>query len=269
MLYAHGGPHAGRQIHLPDVGKFKLFDFILSMSRLLYSCNSDCNRCLSAVQAVCVVESDGKMSNCNHCVVQAYGETAETVSMVYHLWCQLGILCTGPNSNYVSKWSMGAVVHQNGWICKAVFRTRNMRVPRDVSILALLGFAPCIAAFLRIDDARTWWSIFVSASVSFAGFEVTKRVIPLLKRYTLNRGLHGKDINKRGTEAGEKPIPESLGLAPGIVFLVCIILFQQLHYYDAASVLHRLWSGGSHKIFAKQPITEAWLVDYNAALATI
>lgn len=144
-----------------------------------------------------------------------------------------------------------------------------MQVPRDVSILALLGFAPCVAAFLRIDDARTWWSIITSACVSLAGFEVTKRVIPLLKRYTLRRGLFGKDINKKGTEAGEKQIPESLGLAPGIVFLVCIILFQQLHYYDAASVLHRLGNGGSRRIFAKQPITEAWLVDYNAALATI
>ena len=144
-----------------------------------------------------------------------------------------------------------------------------MRFPRDVSVLALLGFAPCLVAFVRIDDARTWWSILVSAFVSLAGLQVTKRVIPLLKEYTLRRGLFGKDINKKGSEAGDKKIPESLGLAPGIVFLVCIILFQQLHYYDAASVLHRLWNGGSREIFTKQAITEAWLVDYNAALATI
>ena len=32
--------------------------------------------------------------------------------------------------------------------------------------------------------------------------------------------LTGLDINKKGTEAGEKKIPESLGLAPGVVFLV-------------------------------------------------
>ena len=145
----------------------------------------------------------------------------------------------------------------------------QMATPRDVTVLALLGFAPCAIAFCRIDDPRTWWSIVVSAFVSLAGFHITKRVIPLLKVYTLRRGLFGKDINKRGTEAGEKQIPEALGLAPGIVFLVCIILFQQLHYYDAASVLHRIGNGGSQKIFRKQPITEAWLVDYNAALATI
>lgn len=165
--------------------------------------------------------------------------------------------------------SFDAPIHGQALHASKSLKLAQMQIPRDVSLLALLGFAPCIVAFARIDDPRTWWSIIVSAFVSYAGLEVTKRVIPLLKRYTLKSGLYGKDINKKGTEAGEKHIPESLGLAPGIVFLVCIILFQQLHYYDAASVLHRLWSGGSHQIFAKQPITEAWLVDYNAALATI
>lgn len=140
---------------------------------------------------------------------------------------------------------------------------------RDLLILAFLGFLPAIVAFLRIEDARTWWSIALSALVSFGGLQVTKRVVPLLQRYTLKRGLCGKDINKRGTPAGEKPIPESLGLASGIVFLVCIILFQQLHTYDAASVFHRIWGGGKDKVLVKQAITDAWLVDYNAALATI
>ena len=32
----------------------------------------------------------------------------------------------------------------------------------------------------------------------------------------------GLDINKKGTEAGQKKIPESLGLAPGVVFLVSV-----------------------------------------------
>jgi hypothetical protein len=40
-----------------------------------------------------------------------------------------------------------------------------------------------------------------------------------------------------GTKGGEKKIPESLGLAPGLVFLLCIIFFQLLHFYDAAAVL--------------------------------
>ena len=40
----------------------------------------------------------------------------------------------------------------------------------------------------------------------------------LLIRHTLR--CAGLDINKKGTEAGEKRVPEALGLAPGVVFLV-------------------------------------------------
>jgi len=49
-----------------------------------------------------------------------------------------------------------------------------------------------------------------------------------------------------GTKAGEKKIPESLGLAPGLVFLLCIIFFQLLHFYDAAAVLDWV-SRSAHK----------------------
>ena len=86
---------------------------------------------------------------------------------------------------------------------------------RPLLVLAAVGFLPCLIAFARIGNARTWWSIATSALVSFLGMRVTARIIPVLKASTLRAGLSGKDINKRGTEAGEKPIPESLGLAPG------------------------------------------------------
>ena len=76
-------------------------------------------------------------------------------------------------------------------------------------------------------------------------------------------------LNGAGTEAGEKPIPESLGLAPGVVFLVCIVLFQQLHYYDVASGLHWLSGRPAPDLLLHKSIADSWLVDYNAALATI
>lgn len=44
-----------------------------------------------------------------------------------------------------------------------------------------------------------------------------------------------------GTEAGEKHIPESLGLAPGLVFLICLIVFQQLQSYDFRAITERLY----------------------------
>ena len=68
---------------------------------------------------------------------------------------------------------------------------------------------------------------------------------------------------------GEKKVPESLGLAPGVVFLVCIVLFQLLHSHDTAALLHWVSGSGGGTALKAQPIADAWLVDYNAALATI
>ena len=72
-----------------------------------------------------------------------------------------------------------------------------------------------------------------------------------------------------GTAMGEKKVPESLGLAVGVVYLVCIVLFQLLHSHDAAATLHWVHRGGGGAALKTQPIADAWLVDYNAALATI
>ena len=125
--------------------------------------------------------------------------------------------------------------------------------------------------------------------------------------------LQAATLLTSGTPGGEKKVPESLGLAPGVVYLVCIILFQLLQYYDVPSVVHWLQTLGKEgalkqarpcfpyaqrnhaclalclvcimcladgtrttqllkwhiRIFLQEPIGDAWLVDYNAALATI
>lgn len=86
--------------------------------------------------------------------------------------------------------------------------------------LALLGFAPCVLPLLSIQDDRTRYSLLISAFVSFLGFLATRAVVPLVRSYTLRAGLFGLDINKKGSAAGEKKVPESLGLASGVVFLV-------------------------------------------------
>ena len=90
--------------------------------------------------------------------------------------------------------------------------------------MAVLAFVPATIVYFNIKDDRTRYSILVSAAVSMLGFFATKAVIPLIKTRTLRAGLHGKDINKKGSESGEKNIPESLGLAPGVVFLVRILM---------------------------------------------
>ena len=53
-----------------------------------------------------------------------------------------------------------------------------------------------------------------------------------------------------GTEAGEKQIPESLGLAPGLVFLICLIVFQQLQYYDFGAISEWLFSSSKDEKLA-------------------
>lgn len=64
------------------------------------------------------------------------------------------------------------------------------------------------------------YSIALSSLISILGFFATTYTIPVIKRRTLRAGLKGKDINKKGSKEGEKDVPESLGLAPGVVFLV-------------------------------------------------
>ncbi|BDA50583.1 UDP-N-acetylglucosamine-dolichyl-phosphate N-acetylglucosaminephosphotransferase [Coccomyxa sp. Obi] len=142
-------------------------------------------------------------------------------------------------------------------------------IPPELKRLAVIGYAPVVAAFTFVEDSKTRESIILSAVVSFVGLLLTKALIPVLQPVHLRRNLFGYDINKKGTPGGEKKVPESLGLAPGVVFLICIILFQLLQYYDVPSVVHWLQTLGKEGALKQEPIGDAWLVDYNAALATI
>lgn len=135
--------------------------------------------------------------------------------------------------------------------------------------LTFIGFFPCaIVAWTQLKDATVWCSFLASVAVSIFGFYITKAVIPKVKGKFLKANLFGMDINKKGTEAGEKKIPESLGLISGVVFLVCIVLFQQLHHLDIPSLLDYIRSGGSFEAVMPVP-AEAWDVNFNAALCTI
>jgi hypothetical protein len=172
-------------------------------------------------------------------------------------------------------------------------------------LLIALGLSPCILACIRIWDERTLFSVLISAAVSVCGFLAVRLLVPVIKASTLRAGLHGLDINKKGTEAGEKKIPEALGLASGVVFLVChrrsvpptpfkqsytshrkdeafispsliighwllpatkqvcMVLFQQLHYYDAASMVHWLTRSGSWSDAVTMTVyraSDAWYV---------
>lgn len=138
----------------------------------------------------------------------------------------------------------------------------------QISLLAVAGFSLPAAAFFQIHDIKTRRLIVVNALVSAVGFLATRYLLPKVARKTQARGICGKDLNKKGTPAGEIPIPESAGLAPGCVFLLCVTCFQLLHYYNVDSLIGFVMNGFKGDI-AKEVISDAWLVDYNAALATI
>ncbi len=138
--------------------------------------------------------------------------------------------------------------------------------------LGFVGLFPAFVALVRVinTDAHVGSSLVICTIISILGFFATKSVIPLIKKFTLRAGLSGRDINKKGSKEGEKDIPESLGLAPGVVFLVCLILFELLHYYDVTTFVHDLARGRFDvSSVSFSGASDAWLVDYNAALATI
>lgn len=101
--------------------------------------------------------------------------------------------------------------------------------------------------------------------MSYAGFLVAQSLVPTLSKYNLKAGLFGYDINKKGSQGGERKIPEALGLVVGVVYLVCIIFFQQMHFYG-----EKVWSNdGVNGECPSIDAMERGMPDYNAALATI
>ena len=82
----------------------------------------------------------------------------------------------------------------------------------------------------RIDPPLATAITQTSLLVSVAAFVLTLRLVPVVASKTLRRGLSGLDINKRGTPAGEVPIPEAAGLAAGAAFLIASLVFQWVQH---------------------------------------
>ncbi|GAB2295542.1 hypothetical protein Dimus_029706 [Dionaea muscipula] len=114
------------------------------------------------------------------------------------------------------------------------------------SLLFIIPYMYLLLFHYRVEEELKR-SILINAAVSAVGFVVTVKLIPVASKYVLRRNLFGYDINKKGTLGGNIKIPESLGIAVGIVFLVLAILFQYFNFTADSN----------------------WLVEYNAALASI
>lgn len=107
-----------------------------------------------------------------------------------------------------------------------------MERDRQLLCLLALGLVAPPAAWCLNRDPIILMSVVLSSLVAYMGYRWTVYLIPLLAPRHAKAGLVGKDINKKGTEAGDRPVPESLGLAPGVVALVCLASIQLLHKFQ-------------------------------------
>ena len=89
-----------------------------------------------------------------------------------------------------------------------MFNSRVMvgGAPAALRALVIAGFGPVVLALckLSVSSPKTFEQVLLNVAVSFLGFLLTKKLIPILKPICLRRGLFGKDINKKG---GAMPSP--------------------------------------------------------------
>lgn len=64
--------------------------------------------------------------------------------------------------------------------------------------------------------------LLVYLFIALFGYWATDRLVPIIKMYTLKKGISGKDLCKRGTALEDKDVPEALGIVPGGIFLICL-----------------------------------------------
>lgn len=91
----------------------------------------------------------------------------------------------------------------------------------SLSSLLLLPYAYLLLIHFKI-DGELKRSILINAALSFAGFFLTLRLIPVASRYVTRRNLFGFDINKKGTPQGNIKV---------LVSLNCVVLDYSLLDY--------------------------------------
>lgn len=74
--------------------------------------------------------------------------------------------------------------------------------------------------------------------ISLISFFLVSYTISSKKHLFLKAGLVGKDINKRGTPAGDIPIPESLGLVPATFYIIILCILHIPGYHNGDSRMY-------------------------------
>lgn len=178
------------------------------------------------------------------------------------------LFATEPHS--IANDSLFVCIKPKLWQCaRGKFRWGELAMSqRDAQLvlLCLAGTLPALAAGIFVHIPETVLASLAAASVvAVLAYRWTVYLIPLLAPRHQKAGLVGKDINKKGTERGDVPVPESLGLAPGVVCLASLALIQMVHTLRLVPrACARLGIGSDTSIEV-----DPWMDDFPAALASI
>lgn len=104
-----------------------------------------------------------------------------------------------------------------------------------VTIISLVAFI-CHEAY-QVSNALLVRVAGVSV-ISLASFFLVSYTIEAKQHLFVKAGLVGKDINKRGTPAGDVPIPESLGLVPATFYIIVLCLLHVAGYHNGDSHMY-------------------------------
>ena len=101
-----------------------------------------------------------------------------------------------------------------------------------LAVIPLVGAALCI---LAQPSARASMAVFWIGFVSTVGYFVSHSLIDRIIPSLLKANMFGRDLSKTSTAQ----VPEALGVVPGIVTVICIILFHpffpELQLFNAAT----------------------------------
>lgn len=98
--------------------------------------------------------------------------------------------------------------------------------PKRATIVVLVGLFSYICYEAYRESQEQLLRVLAVGTASVVCYFLVSHFIGTMSSYFQKGGLHGKDINKRGTPAGEIPIPESLGLVSAVVYIVVLCLLH-------------------------------------------
>ncbi|EGG19186.1 hypothetical protein DFA_02434 [Cavenderia fasciculata] len=130
-----------------------------------------------------------------------------------------------------------------------VLEKRRM-VDKSLALFVTANIIPPSVMLAILPSLQLQSIIIQNAIFSLCAGIMAYRLIPSIAYLTSEAGLTGMDLNKKGDpKFSGKKIPESLGIATSVVYLLCVILFQLFQWFSFPEAIQ--------------------LSEYNAALTSI